>query len=46
MVHNVFWTGSEYNYAQFYCLDLDLWMANFKMSQNFFWVATVRVVAL
>ena len=31
MVRNIFWAGSEYNYAQFHCLDLHLWLGNFKM---------------
>ena len=42
MVCHVFWTGSEYNYAQFHCLDLHLWLANFKICQNFVWVTLVR----
>ena len=29
MVRNVFWTA--YNYAQFHCLNLDLWLANSKI---------------
>ena len=29
MVRNVFWT--EYNYTQFHCLKLDLWLATFKI---------------
>ena len=46
-VCNVFWTDSEYNYAQSNCLDLDLWLGNSKyFSQIFVWVASVRVVAL
>ena len=37
--------GSKYNYAQFYCLDLDLWLANFKIFvSNFVWKASVRLV--
>ena len=28
---NVFWIGSEHIYAQFHCLDLDLWLAYFKI---------------
>ena len=31
MIRKVFWIGSENNYAQFYCLDLDSWLANFKI---------------
>ena len=34
-------------YAKFYCLDLDLWLANFKIClKNFVWVASVHVVTL
>ena len=36
MVCNVFWTGAEYNYAQCHCLDLDLWLANFKICHKIF----------
>ena len=36
LVCNVFWTGCEYkHYAQFHCLDLDLWLANFKICPIF-----------
>ena len=35
MVHKVFWTCSEYNFAQFRCLDLHLWLANSKFVSNF-----------
>ena len=37
--------GSKYNFAQFHCLDLDLWLANFKIFvSNFVWKDSVRLV--
>ena len=35
MVRKVFWTSSQYNYTQFHCLDLELWLLISKFVSKF-----------